>query len=142
MTTPCRRLVVVIGLLVVPWLVVLSNGEVGLTFAWGLVNPDAGHVTSIVAYLFVHTRGLPDYLLAWPIATLLHIAAIASAVAGLRGREDPRLTGGLLFLVGLSLAVVARGISRPSTVVGIPIGTIAVWIIAWWLYWPAVREPS
>lgn len=142
MATAGRRLAVLLGLLFVPWLVVFSNGEVGLTFAWGLANPATGHVTSIAAYLFVHTRGLPDYLLAWPIATLLYVAAIANAVAGLRGREDPRLTGGLLVLVGLSLAVVARGISRPASVVGLPIGTIAVWVLAWWLYWPAVHETS
>lgn len=124
----------------IPWLVVVSNGEVGLVFPWGLLNPDTWHVTTLDAYLFVHTRGLPDYLLAWPIAVALLLGAITSAIAGRWGREDPRLTGGLLVLVGLLILVTARGIGRPSSVIGLPVGTVAVWFVAWWVYWPLISR--
>ena len=124
----------------IPWLVVVSNGEVGLVFAWGLFNPDTWHVTTLDAYLFVHTRGLPDYLLAWPIAVVLLFGAITSAIAGRWGREDPRLTGGLLVLVGLLILVTARGIGRPSSVIGLPVGTVAVWFVALWVYWPLITR--
>ena len=133
-----RRAFVLIALLGIPWLVVLSDGAVGLVFAWGLLNPDTWHVTTIYAYLFVHTRGLPDYLLAWPVAVALLLAAVMSAIAGRWAREDPRVTGGLLVLVGLSILVTARGIGRPPSVVGLPVGTAAVWVVAWWVYWPRV----
>lgn len=120
-------------------MVVLSDGSVGLVFAWGLVNPGTLHVTDIGSYLFVHTRGLPEFLLAWPIAAVLYIGAIASGLLGLWNREDPRLTGGLLVLAGLSLIVFADGISRPASITGLPVGTVLVWLVAWWVYWPAVR---
>jgi len=133
---------ILIALLLVPWLAVVSNGDVGLVFAWGLVNPDTWHVTTIIDYLFVYTRGLPDYLLAWPIAVVLLLGAFLSEIAGVWARDDPRLTGGLLVLVGLSILVTAHGIGRSASVVGFPVGTIAVWLVAWWVYWPMVRRPD
>jgi len=138
MTEVRRRLLVLTGLLLIPWLVVFSNGEVGLVFAWGLFNPETWHVTTIFDFLFVHTRGLPEYLLAWPIAVVLLFSAFVSVLSGYWRREDPRLSGGLLVLVGLSILVTARGIGRPSLVIGLPVGTVAAWIVAWWVYWPLV----
>ena len=135
-----RRILGLIALGGIPWLVVVSNGEVGLVFAWGLFNPDTWHVTTLYAYLFMHTQGLPDYLLAWPVAVALLLGAITSAIAGRWDREDPRLTGGLLVLVGLSILVTARGIGRPSSVIGVPVGTAAVWFVAWWVYRPLITR--
>lgn len=118
---------------------VLSDGSVGLVFAWGLVNPGTLHFTDIGSYLFVHTRGLPEFLLAWPIAAVMYLGAIASALWGMWNREDPRLTAGLLVLAGLSLVVFADGISRPASIIGFPVGTMFLWLVAWWVYWPLVR---
>lgn len=139
-TSP-RAAVALVALLFVPWTVVITAGGTGLVFAWGLVNPVALHVTSLPAYLFVHTAGLPDYLLAWPIGVVIYVGGLLSALGGtLFGREDRRLTGGLLVLAGVSELGFAIGIGRPSGVVAIPVGTVLLWLVAWWWYGPALSR--
>ena len=139
--TTWRAAGAIAALLAVPWTVVLTDGGTGLVFAWGLVNPVARHVTTLPAYLFVHTAGLPDYLLAWPIGVGIYGTALASALVGVfAGREDRRVTGGLLVLAGVSQLWFALGIGRPPTVAAIPVGTGLLWVVAWWFYGPALRR--
>ena len=133
------RLAAVAAAGVVPWLAVLSGGSFGLVFSFGLVNPATGHVTTLPSYLLVLTRGLPDALLAWPVASLLWLAALAAALlATVADREDGRLTGGLLVLAGASLLPVAGTVGRPATVTALPVGTLALWAVAWWAYGDAL----
>jgi uncharacterized protein (TIGR04206 family) len=121
----------------VPWVVVTFGPEpsVDLVHSFGLVSPSPLHVTSLPSYLLVYTSGLPESLLAWPVASLLYGVALASAVsARLVGREDRRVTGGLLVLSGMSLLPVAIAVGRPRGVTALPVGTAALWLVAWWGY--------
>lgn len=129
------RLAAVAAAGLLPWVVVIGQGPgaaVSLVFSFGLVNPAPLHVTPLPTYLLVLTRGLPESLLAWPVAALLYGLAFASASsARVAGREDRRVTGGLLVLAGLSLLPVAATVGRPATVVAVPLGTVGLWLVAW-----------
>ncbi|WP_373188827.1 hypothetical protein [Halolamina sp.] len=88
-----RDLFLLSSLFVVPW-VVLTDGSVfegptTLLFAWGLFDPATGSGTDLHLFLVAYTRGLPNWILAWPIGTVCLVAAFASAVSGVaRGREE------------------------------------------------------
>lgn len=122
------------ALLVLPWSAVVSSGDLSLVLAWGLVHLDPVAVTNLYDYLFVHTRGLPPRLLAWPASVFLYAGALASAVIGrLSGHEDRRVTAALLLLAGVEHLWFALGTSRGGTV-AVPIGTALLWIGAWLAY--------
>ncbi|NHN58159.1 MULTISPECIES: TIGR04206 family protein [Halorussus] len=132
-----RRLLALAAISALPW-TVLSSGD--LVFAWGLATLDPLHVTTLPDYLFVHTRGLPNRLLAWPVAVLLYLLAVANALLGrLAPRlEDRRVTGGLLTLAGASDLWFALGLTRPG-LVAVPVGSVLLWTAAWWFHWPDLR---
>lgn len=140
------RLLVLLALAFVPW-TVLSTGE--LVFAWGLVTTNPVHVTTTTDYLFVHTAGLPQQLLAWPVAVLLYGLAVGSALLGSvdggyedrreTGYEDRRVTGGLLVIAGVSHLWFSMEIAHPGSM-AFPTGTVALWTVAWWFHWPDLRE--
>jgi uncharacterized protein (TIGR04206 family) len=127
-----RRLGPFLVLLLIPWSVlVYERGVVTLLFPWGLVTPSAGSATTLYHYLFVYTAGLPDYILAWPTAVALYLLAGLSALAGVvRGREDRRLTAGLLGLAGIALLGLARGFSLQPGRFALPLGTLALAVVA------------
>lgn len=131
-----RRVVALLAAGLLPWVVVVSGGEVGLVFAWGLADPAAPAVTTLPAYVRL-TGGLAvsRHLVAWPVAAGLYLAAVASAAAAAAGREDRRVTAGLLVLVGTTLLPVAAGIGRPAGVAAAPVGTAVCWAAAW-VGWP------
>jgi uncharacterized protein (TIGR04206 family) len=138
---PRRRLLALLALGIVPWTVVVE-GDVTLLFPFGLVNADPLHLTPLDDYLrFVRGfAALPEHLRAWPVSVGCYLAALASALGGVAWREDPRVTGGLVVLVGLSHAGVAIGLSRGIGRIAFPIGPVLALGVAWWLYWPAVRR--
>ena len=133
-----RRLLALLSILLVPW-TVLASGD--LVFAWGLATVDPVHVTTLPDYLFVYTRGLPNRLLAWPVAVLLYLLAVANAVLGqIAPRlEDRRVTGGLLVLAGASDLWFALGLTRPG-LVAVPVGSVLCWTAAWWFHWSDLRN--
>ncbi|WP_246045739.1 TIGR04206 family protein [Halorussus ruber] len=131
-----RRLLALAAMFLVPW-TVLTTGD--LVFAWGLLSLDPLHVTTLPDYLFVYTRGLPRRLLAWPVAVLLYLLAVGSALLGLVGREDGRVTGGLLVFSGVSGLQFALGMTR-SGLLAVPVGVVLLWTAAWWFYWPDLRR--
>lgn len=142
-----RRLAAVLALAAVPWTVLAYDGGVGFVFAWGLVNPAPPHVVPLPEYLFRLSggaAGLPRRLLAWPVSALLYVGAAASAAAGRVGREDRRVTGGLLALAGVGHLAFAVGTGRPG-LAAVPVGPVLLWAVAWWGYrdrllaWPASR---
>jgi uncharacterized protein (TIGR04206 family) len=140
MDAPSRRVLVLVALAVVPWSVqVFSVGDATFLFPWGLLNTNPLHVTPITDFLFRYTMGLPNYILAWPLGTLLWVGALASAVFGFFDREDPRVTAGLLVLAGVTQLSVAAGFSVQPYRTAYPTGTFALWLVAWWVYWPLVR---
>jgi uncharacterized protein (TIGR04206 family) len=135
--------IAVAGLL--PWLVVVGeSGSMTLVFPFGLLNPEAVHLTWLSSYLRTLTRGVPRSLLAWPAATFLWISALGSAITGLTtDREDRRVTGGLLALAGFSLIPVSLAVGRPASVTAVPVGTVLLLVIAWWRYGDALgRIPA
>jgi uncharacterized protein (TIGR04206 family) len=143
-STPRRRLLAVLAVGLLPWTVLLV-GEVTFVFSFGLVSLDPLHLTNVYEFLFVYTDALPRRLQAWPAGILLYTGALASAVAGLRDFEDPRLTGGLLAFAGVAHAQVSYGLFRTyalplSEFPVIPLGAIASWTVVWWYYWPLARQ--
>jgi uncharacterized protein (TIGR04206 family) len=142
-SSPRRRLAAVACLGLLPWTVVLLDGEASFVFGFGLANTNPLTLVNLYDYLFVYTGGLPGRLQAWPAGVVLYVGALASAVGGLLSVEDPRLTGGLLVCAGLSHGHVAYGLYRvygtsPATV--LPVGAVTTWAVAWWFYWPLVRK--
>lgn len=132
MATVRRRLLALLAAGLLPWVVVVSGGEVGLVLSWGLADPTSGDVTTLPAYVRL-TGGLAvsRHLLAWPVATVLYLAAVASAAGGALGREDRRVTAGLLVVVGATLLPVAAGVGRATGVAAAPVGSAVCWAAAW-----------
>ncbi|MGM0606379.1 MAG: TIGR04206 family protein [Halobacteriota archaeon] len=138
----------------VPWVLIRNApGNVTFVMAWGLANPNTGYILHMGSYLG-QTLGfstLPQSLQAWPIGATLYGLAIASAAIGaVFGREDPRLTGGLVVFAAIGgciawtyFAVQGRLYPTPfGLTYAIPIGPIVYLAIAWWFYWPRIRNPS
>jgi uncharacterized protein (TIGR04206 family) len=131
------RLVAALSLLAVPWSVqTFAGGRApSLVFAWGLVNANPLGVTFLWEFLFVYTRGLPDYILAWPLSVACYLCALGSALGGRAvGREDRRVTAGLLAAAGIAQLTLARGFSVQPGRAAWPLGTLACWLVAWWFY--------
>jgi uncharacterized protein (TIGR04206 family) len=136
-----RDVLGLLALLAVPWAVLTyESGFVTLVFAWGLATPAQGSVTSVVDFLFRYTAGLPEYILAWPVGVGCYLLALLSAAVGAAtGREDVRVTAGLLVCAGITSLSLARGFSVQPGRVAYPVGAVAFWAVAWWLYWPSIR---
>ncbi|WP_390223706.1 TIGR04206 family protein [Haloferax namakaokahaiae] len=137
MTPAERRLLLVLGVGLLPWSVqVFSTGPPTLLFAWGLVNLAPLNVTTLTDFLFRFTRGLPDFILAWPLGVVCYLVALASAVVAVwLGREDVRVTAAGLFLAGITQFEVARGFSIQPGRTAWPVGTVFLWALAGYLYW-------
>ncbi|ACV10436.1 conserved hypothetical protein [Halorhabdus utahensis DSM 12940] len=134
------RAVAVLTLLVVPWTVLLSGGYVTLVMPWGLFDPFAFHVTLLPDYLAATGSGPPPFLLSWPIGVVIYALTLASVAAESVNRGDPRVTAGLLVLVGVTQLTVSWGFFRRGGYVVVPLGTLVAWTIAWWFYWPDLRR--
>ena len=129
-----RRLLALAGIALLPW-AVFPTGD--FVFAWGLMGTNPIHVTTLPDYLFVYTAGLPQRLLAWPVAVALFSLAAGSAILGTAfgpEYEDRRVTGGLLVLAGASDLWFSLGMSQIG-VTAIPTGTVLLWAAAWWFHW-------
>jgi len=134
--------VVLLLLLALPWSVqTFSDGGTTFVFAWGLFNTQPPNVTFVWDFFFLYTQGLPDYIYAWPISVVCYVGAVVSGFVGLVvGREDPRVTGGLLVVAGVAQFSLARGFSVQPYRTAWPLGTLAFVVVAWWLYWPAAKR--
>jgi len=135
-----RRLLALVAVGLVPWTVVLVGPDATLVFAAGLLDPGTLTGTDVYSYTFVHTRGLPAYLFAWPLGVALYLLALTSAVVGaVTGREDRRVTAGLLLLVALTQATVAWGFTTRPGYVAVPTGSVVALLVVWLVEWPAIR---
>ena len=139
---PKRRLLALLVLGVLPWTVLFGSGAFTVVFPFGLLNIDPLHLTNLYDYLRFAGgfAALPGFLQASPVSVLLYAASLVSALAGVVWREDPRVTGGLLALAGLSHASHAVGLSRGVGRLAVPVGAVCAVAVAWWLYWPAIRR--
>ncbi|MXR41829.1 TIGR04206 family protein [Halobaculum sp. WSA2] len=138
--TPWRVLAAVLACGLVPWSVqTFADGGVPfLRFAWGGL--------SFAPVLYART--LPEYLalsgspllVPWIVAAACWVLAVASASLAFVGREDPRVTAGLLVLAGAVNASVAVRFGLQPVRTGYPVGTLALWAVAAWRYRASARE--
>lgn len=130
-TAPGMRLLTILSLLVVLWTVVLVGTNLTLVMAWGLFDPFGLHVRILPASLAATGCAPPPFLLAWPIGVGTSILAIASGALESIDRGDPRVTGGLLVLVGITQLTVSWGLLRRGGYLVVPLATILAWTVAW-----------
>ena len=108
----------VAALLAVPMAVVPGDGGPTLVSLWGFVTlgGDGYGVGGypVWAYFLDQPRPfatLPPSIRAWPLALGFHLLAAGSATGGVAlGREDRRVTGGLLVLAAAATLWVAAGL--------------------------------
>ncbi|KOX95976.1 TIGR04206 family protein [Halorubrum tropicale] len=121
----------VAALLAVPMAVVPGDGAPTLVSLWGFVTlgGDGGGIGGypVWAYFLDQPRPfatLPPSIRAWPLALGFHLLAAGSATSGVAlGREDRRVTGGLLVLAAAATLWVAAGLG-----VRFGVGTTAGWL--------------
>ena len=121
----------VVALLAVPMAVVPGDGGPTLVSLWGFVTlgGDGSGLGGypVWAYFLDQPRPfatLPPSIRAWPLALGFHLFAAGSATAGVAlGREDRRVTGGLLVLAAAATLWVAAGLG-----VRFGVGTTAGWL--------------
>lgn len=129
-------LAMVVALLAVPMTVVPSGtGDLTFVSLWGFVNTGIGDAIMgpslypVWSYFADQARpfgALPASIRVWPVAIGFHLLAIASAAGGVAfGREDRRVTGGLLVLAALATLWVSVGVAGRFGV-GRTLGWLAV----------------
>lgn len=117
------ELVVVVALLAVPVAVVpAATGDPTLVSLWGLINTGVRSSATglrlypMWTYFADQPRSfgsLPASIRAWPLSVVFHLCAAASAGSGVAfGREDRRVTGGLLLLAAFASLWVGVGLAE------------------------------
>ncbi|MFB6251024.1 MAG: TIGR04206 family protein [Halobellus sp.] len=136
------RVAVLFAPLLLPWSIqVFTARDATFLFAWGLVNTNPLSMVSLFDFLFVYTRGLPEFILAWPLSVGCYALALASAVIGWRtGREDCRVTVGLLVVAAIAQVRLAWGFSIQPNRTAWPLATLTLLVVVWWGYWPGLRS--
>ncbi|MFB6126431.1 MAG: TIGR04206 family protein [Halolamina sp.] len=126
--------------LALPWSVQLfAVGDVTFLFPWALVNTNPLQATTIWAFLFRFTAGLPRFILMWPVSVLVYLLGLGSAALAAVGLEDRRVTAGSVALAGVAQLWVAQGFSVQPGRIAVPTGTVLLAGAAVW-YWR--RTPS
>ena len=156
-SSPLELLAVAV-LLAVPVAVVPSgSGGITLVSLWGFVNTGGtGAVSDAELYPIwsyfadgtLRFATLPSSIRVWPVALGFHLLAVASAAGGVvLGREDRRVTGGLLVLGALASLWVTIGVAERfgvSRTVGwlavLPTGAAATLVVALVGYGSDLRE--
>ncbi|ELZ46975.1 hypothetical protein C464_09969 [Halorubrum coriense DSM 10284] len=138
--------ILVLTLLAVP-MAVIPAADLTVVSLWGFLNPAASGSGlgfggyPVWAYFLDQSRpfaALPASIRAWPLAVGFHVLAAASAASGrVFGREDRRVTGGLLVLAGtaslwVSVGLAARfGVGTTSGLLTVlPVGAVATLAVA------------
>ncbi|WP_435096549.1 TIGR04206 family protein [Halarchaeum sp. P4] len=142
-----RRLLVLCAVGLVPWTVIrwtdAGRADYGAYFAYGIgdvAGPLGAHITTLPTYV---SQAVLDayWLQAWPTAAFLFACALASAALGLLGREDRRVTAGLLAMAGASAGLHAAGLAvHNGRLVVLPLGTLLLWSVALLAYPDALRR--
>jgi uncharacterized protein (TIGR04206 family) len=137
--------VLAVALLAVPMAVIPAAGDLTVVSLWGFLNaggPGSGlGGYPVWSYFLDQSRpfaALPPSIRAWPLAVGFHLLAAASALAGAAlGREDRRVTGGLLVLAAaaslwVSVGLATRfGVGTTSGLFAVlPVGAIATLAVA------------
>jgi len=156
-TSSLGAVLAIAALLFVPVTAVAAGPDrLTLVMQWGflhLVTPvaDAGpHAYPLWRFFAEQPRSFasfPKSIQAWPLALGLHAVALASALLGLTvGREDRRVTGGVLVLAGIATFWVTLGVAHrfgvgldASLLTVLPIGAAGTWAVAGVVYRADVR---
>ncbi|MFC7190825.1 hypothetical protein ACFQL7_13935 [Halocatena marina] len=93
-TTAKRRLLIVLLLGLIPWTVVTVSGTVTLVLPFGLIDAQSWRLLTLPEYLRLSGGRVAPFIEAWPLSVFLYAGTLVSAIGGVFGREDPRLTGG------------------------------------------------
>jgi len=109
----------VLALLAVPMAVISVGGDLTVVSLWGFLSAAASGSGlggyPVWAYFLDQSRpfaALPASIRAWPLAVGFHLLAATSAGAGVAlGREDRRVTGGLLVLAATASLWVSVGLA-------------------------------
>jgi uncharacterized protein (TIGR04206 family) len=134
------RLIVILVLGVIPWTVITTGGFVMLVFPFGFVNVDPWHLLTLLEYLHFSGGQTTQYIGMWPIGALLYAVTFLSAVSGVFGYEDRRLTGGFLVSTALSQIPFVLGFAQRLRYSAYPVGIVLMFVVAWWFYWPVGRS--
>ncbi|QAU12130.1 TIGR04206 family protein [Halorubrum sp. BOL3-1] len=148
--------VLVVALLAVPMAVVPGDGDATLVSLWGFVTLGGDGVAGVGgypvwAYFLDQPRpltALPPSIRAWPLAVGFHLTAAVSATSGAAfGREDRRVTGGLLVLAAAASLWVAAGLgvrfgvgATAGWLAVLPAGAVATFIVALGVYGRDLRR--
>ena len=116
-----------------PWAVVTWSGGFYLVFAAGWSVRGLSGFRPLPTILASGGLGAPAAT-PWLVAALLYVLALASAALSLVGREDRRLTAGLLFLAGASVLLYAVRASGQLGILAVPVGVVALWAAALYAY--------
>ena len=135
-------LTAILTLAIVPWVVQLNgSGDLTAVMSWGLVNTNPWHALLFPSYLNA-TQGfstLPQSLQVWPLGLGFYCGALLSAASGVfAGREDVRVTVGLLALSAITSVIVWWGLLGRGTAGAVPVGVIAMAMVGWWFYYPVL----
>lgn len=134
--------VAILILVVVPWVLQVSDaGDLTAVMSWGLLNTNPLHALLLPSYLDA-TQGfstLPQSLQVWPLGLAFYCGALLSSASGVfAGREDMRVTAGLLALSAISSVIVWWGLLGRGAAGTIPVGVIATAMVGWWFYYPVL----
>ena len=134
--------VAIAALAVFPWVLQLNGtGDLTAVMSWGLVNTNPWHTLLLPSYLDA-TQGfstLPQSLQVWPLGLAFYCGALLSSASGVfAGREDVRVTLGLLALSAITSVIVWWGLLGRGAAGTIPVGAIATAMVAWWFYHPVL----
>ena len=132
-----RRFLVAFALGLVPWTVLVA-ADPTFVFAFGLLNADTRSLVWVHDDLRLSPYGRSAAIDSWLVGAGVYVAALASALGGVHGREDRRLTGGVLVVAGVSQVPLVGAFSRRPGTLALPFGSALLLVAAWWLYWPAV----
>jgi len=115
-----------------PWAAVAHPGGGYAVFAFGWIDPTPPRLVTLPGYLFALGGPVPPAAEAWLLAAACLGCALASAALSAVGREDRRLTAGLLGLAGVGMAAFgARLTLAQAGVTAIPVGAPVLWGVAW-----------
>jgi len=129
-------------LAVFPWVIQLNGtGDLTAVMSWGLVNTNPWHTLLLPSYLDA-TQGfstLPQSLQVWPLGLAFYCGALLSSASGVfAGREDVRVTLGLLALSAITSVIVWWGLLGRGAAGTVPVGAIATAMVGWWFYYPVL----
>lgn len=142
-----RRFLAFLAVFAVPWAIIRWTNPDGTTgwgafFAYGLggvLGPLGDRFVALPRYLSM-TGPMPYWQQAWPTGAFLFACAFASAALALVGREDERVTGGLLVMAGAAAGLHALGLALSEGLFVLPVGPLACWALAAAAYRDAVQR--